>query len=521
MTDIKEAISGLEGYHIGPEILDSIHTCPVGGKCRMYTEAAKKLLNKDVAKLFMTRFLLGSEGIEVYGNPISMAARSDVMASFLEGLIQRKEDSTPHIARNITVMKDIEPLISVWLHMNGIPSDSFFVGFDNCVPLPKYNETVGISTKQDITYSLEGTKTTAVGYPKFISAPSYIPRQLLPEPVMDPDSQRILYLRAKPHPSVTKGLQMWNWIKYFGVDTKEHAFNQYIIWLRDLLWDYVVTFSFISYYFEVLIPEEYLSIMQDLHSKLKILAANDELIHDDNSLNTNMKGLLDFMLMPGLKSLGGYNYNLPENPRCSYFGYDTKEVTEELKKEERIREEREQKLKGIKKLNKEMWEKLGPAPYPKDHEYHWPKFYYESDWRRNTTMWDWSGNPYGRNAVDTVPEGGYHPGTKVPERPYNLDVFDELELLGSRFNVLRPSLLPGLPDVILHQTIDTRSPVMPHSDIPPPSIETYTQPRQIGTSPTESSQSIPAGETIHLQSCPQSTCSSTMESAGSNTSTLL
>ena len=492
MTDIKESVPGLEGFDIGPELPDNIARAEGENADTMKAaiEAGKMLTNKKIASLFSVKFFLGREKIEVYGSPINMSAKSEVLRSFTQGLIQHGGET--HLAAGISVAQDIEPLMSVWLHMNSIPSDSYFTDFDQDDPLPEHIMLYNYDKVSSVAYSALGAKGLSWKPGDFIKAPADIPIHLLPKAVTD--LSRIIYLVAEPHPKVTKGLRMWNWIKYFGISTKEHAFNHYVDWLRDLLWDYSMTFQFIAHEFPVRLPEEYMSIMQDLHSKLATLAVNDQLIHDNDSDNTNMHGMLVWLLKPARDVFYNPDYDLPEDKGYTYFGYDTKQVVEDEKQRVEEEKKREKDLEDTKRINKEMWEKLGPPPYPRLYEYYWPAFYSDMGWRENTFQWNTRGNPSFIDATISVPEGGYRPGEIVPKIPY------EQYIASGIVNAIALSLSRPVPGTVQWTNLPSPSYTLPqgvqniYQQQQPQSLfappQTYSPPT--GYSPTGPTN-VPAG----------------------------
>lgn len=366
MTDAKsDSVSSFD--------ISKIHIPDDNDVTELELWSARNLLNGNVARATATKFLVGKEKLELHGNLMCMAARSEVIKTLAESLEDFDSTSTLQLMDNVAVMEDIEPFMSVWLHMNSMPAGKYFMGFEQNNP---------------ITDSIVEEKGPG------------------------------LYI-IKPHPLITKSLNIWKWIDHFWVDPRDFAFSGYLNGLFIDLAKYAKVFEGVrNKGHNVTIPECYLEILRDMNTKLAIIAASGRYMPGYGSLFLNMRCLIEFLTNNSKK--------FTHITRAGFFGYTTKSMIEEEKAQKKKEEDEKKELEEAIRLNKEMWESLGPAPYPKFHQYIWPRFYLGVDWKTNTIMWDNDKIFSSAQRTDRVPEGGYEPGKEVPNLPYSVTVYERL-----------------------------------------------------------------------------------------------
>lgn len=178
-------------------------------------------------------------------------------------------------------------------------------------------------------------------------------------------------------------------------------------------------------------------MLLDIQSKLATLSATDGIMASASTANVNMKTMITHMInndamYPIDRPHASYSY-LP-----THFGYDSKLAVDQKKKSEEDAKRRWEKMDEVRRLNMEMWEKLGPPPYPRVYEYCWPLFHKDASWEQSTNMWDICNRVIYEHRSIVVPEGGYNPGTLVPERPYDEQTADMV------WNAIPPTLLGNI-----------------------------------------------------------------------------
>jgi len=360
-----------EALHSSSKLLELINGGFVADLQKIYKQtykAASLLLDPTTAKLFATPFHIGHEKTLFYGNPITMCLKSRFIAGMIDALVKDVLDeckTTPgggkdkepfHFAATSKLQgPDLSAFLSVWLHINGMPSNDYFLG------LQEYESS----------------------FPH------------------DDDGMRIRYITN----ILTVLLKMWDWIKYFDVDISTHAFSGYLDCIVQGLEQIYTTTRGIN----ISLPADETSQLQDLHEQLKVLIANDEL-EPIGDCAQDLRSLIRLVLGE-IKP----THCLPFSKLLSstyVWGYPNKAESARLAK---IEEKERLQLEREMKDNRSAWEALGPAPYPKNYELYWPEFYPNADWKRNTVCWDLYGEPM----FDTgsVPAGGYKPDSIVQSVP--------------------------------------------------------------------------------------------------------
>lgn len=113
MADVKYSPAGsVTPITNEPTYIDSNARAAMYQKLQLNQEQID-FLDPLKGKKFMTEFEIGNERIIMYGNPVYMSLRSNLIKSILE------MDPPFQLASNITVLGGA--LMIVWLHINGVP----------------------------------------------------------------------------------------------------------------------------------------------------------------------------------------------------------------------------------------------------------------------------------------------------------------------------------------------------------------------------------------------------------------
>lgn len=301
MSDKKEHVESIDGLEIGPEMINLIYCPSDNDHPNLAVTTAMKLLNKDIAKSLCTKFLIGKERIEIYGNLIGMSAKSSLINSLLSDSGIKIAD-TITLAGDISVKEEIEPLVSVWLHMNSCPSESYFMDFGGN-PSAIYWAFAPGSFFRDydvVRYDVRDSRVKHVRLKTHRVPDGYVEVHYAKgEPQLDvvKDSQgKTLFMRAPMWSTMTKRLQVWKWMNYFGLDTKSSAFNNYISGLAFTMTTYMSPFWEIRKYYKIEIPDKYVEVLRDISSKLASLVANDLILRNNESefdVKSFIAGFLD------------------------------------------------------------------------------------------------------------------------------------------------------------------------------------------------------------------------------------
>jgi len=352
---------------------------------------AAGIMLDDTGRFFQA-FDVGLQKVRIYGNPVVMASNCGFFADVLDDIIGASSDNVTraspsdvlHIAATSDLSKNLSSFISVWLHINGFPSEYYFTNFES-----------GATIDIEHVYKI-----------------------------------------------IMQQLAMWDWMKYFSTDTYAHAFNQYVMDLYLTLLDLISSTNpglDEGEVKELKFPVEFKESIKDLHEQLKSLVVNNEILRDTET-PSNVDRLFGFIV-------GDFTYaeyldlvkTIPNEYNDLYvFGYPTAIKIQE-EKEQKEREEKE--LERGKEMNRKAWESMGPPPYPNDYELFWPGFYPGADWKTNVEYWNNVGPITPIASSESTPKGSYAPGTPttsvfLAEPDYPLDALEkERKRLGIRRNV--------------------------------------------------------------------------------------
>jgi len=384
MTERKRTILSLsplgleeETLQVSGKLLDLVANRPDDDKeYQMARKSALLLLDANVAKFWASPFQIGIDKTIFYGNPIVMSLRSDFISSLLGDLIRNystvtgvvselgtkvtAEQAEPYLLASTSKLSgaNLEAFLSIWLYINGTPSETYFLQFQ------EYRNTFLLGEK--------------VGHIQFIT--------------------NILAVNLK----------VWDWIKYFGVHIATHAFNNYLDHLTQTLEQ---LHAVIEGDEDIKLSVDIIQDLRDLHEQLKVLASNDELKYDQLS-GFNLNSLMRLFL--GEITYQEYSQQVYPLENTHLWGYPNKRETERIAEEEK---KNQLQLESEMKDNRSAWESAGPSPYPQNYELFWPSFYPNTDWKENVARWNLEGEPY-PSATNTIPTGGNNAGRQIAWEPY-------------------------------------------------------------------------------------------------------
>jgi len=281
--------------------------------------AAQVVLDEKMAPKFFTAFSLGDSKMIIHGNPIIMSIKSKFFANILKDLTQEENVDNIWLAKELSVETQIEAFLSVWLHINAIPQDKYYLDFE--------------------------------------------PR----------DAKDSKGLEKK----VTNLLDIWNWLRYFDVRLNNKAFNLYIVTLCEWIVKLIINLNpEIGLARVKKFPEQLKSTIQDLDEQLRAMAAEDDYYKED-SINLDANRLFASILR------GGVFYSdltlFPKTQVYLFFGYLNVNGLKELERGKQINADKWKSLGPLPypkyyelywpkvyyeakdwKDNTRLWDSLGP-----------------------------------------------------------------------------------------------------------------------------------------------------------------
>jgi len=199
-------------------------------------DAANKLLDPEVASLFLKAFEVGDEKMIFYGNPLIMSSASGLFLTLLNDMIKEaKTDASFTLAPGLSVHPYPESFLSVWLFMNGITN--YYI----------------LNTTEKDRFTL-----------------------------------------------VSRLLRIWDWIKYFDLGDDTESFQSYIAVLGINVSSYLLDLSPAlaegKTITTIKIPQELVPNIRDIHEHIKVNALEDKFLTDDDTLRYNINSLFSFIL---------------------------------------------------------------------------------------------------------------------------------------------------------------------------------------------------------------------------------